>query len=150
MNVEERESKLGILPEDKGDRRVLVVDDDLAQRTMLVRMLRRAGYEGSTAMSNEEGRMLLKASAFGLVVVDLHMFAEDGVELVRDVSENHPGTYSLVVSGFATQDDRERLRRAGAFDLMMKPVDPKKFLTLVEDAFEARARGLAALRHRAG
>ena len=127
-----------------------MVDDDLVQRMMLVRILRKAGYESASAMSNEEARSLLDGSSFGLVVADLHMFAEDGIELIRHVADHHPGTYSIVVSGFASEQDIERLGRAGAFELMTKPVDAKKFLDLVERAFADRTASLDLIRHRSG
>lgn len=139
-----------ILPTDAGWKRVLVVDDDLVQRMMLVRILRKAGYESAAAMSNEEARSLLDGSSFGLVVADLHMFAEDGIELIRHIADHHPDTYSVVVSGFASEQDTDRLHRAGAFELMTKPVDATKFLDLVERAFVDRTASLDVIRHRSG
>ena len=141
---------LSILPTDGGSKRVLVVDDDLVQRMLLVRILRKAGYESAAAMSNEEARSLLDGSSYGLVVTDLHMFAEDGIELIRHVADHHPGTYSIVVSGFASEEDVDRLKRAGAFELMPKPVDAKKFIDLVERAFADRTTSLDVIRHRSG
>ena len=128
---------LSILPDDAGWKRVLVVDDDLVQRMLLVRILRKAGYECASAMSNEEARSLLDGSSFGLVVADLHMFAEDGIELVRYVSDHYPDTYSIVVSGFVAEEDGDAVRRAGAFDLMTKPIDPDRFVEKVKDAFKS-------------
>jgi DNA-binding NtrC family response regulator len=149
MNPTETARGLSILP-DVHSMRVLVVDDDLVQRMLLVRILRKAGYESAAAMSNQEARSLLDESDFGLVVADLHMFAEDGIELIRHVADHHPGTYSIVVSGFASEKDLERLHRAGAFELMTKPVDAKEFIGLVERAFEDRATNLELIRHRSG
>jgi DNA-binding NtrC family response regulator len=149
MNPTETARGLSILP-DVHSTRVLVVDDDLVQRMLLVRILRKAGYESAAAMSNQEARSLLDDSSFGLVVADLRMFAEDGIELIRHVADHHPGTYSIVVSGFASEEDLGRLHRAGAFELMTKPVDAQKFIELVERAFEDRARNLELIRHKSG
>jgi len=136
------------LPTDPGANRVLVVDDDLNQRTMLVRILKKGNFETAAAMSNEEARTQLEESAFGLVVADLRMFAEDGIELVRHVKDRYPDTYSIVVSGFVSNEDADRINQAGAFDLMTKPVDRDQFLELVERAFEHRAQTVAERRHR--
>lgn len=148
MNPTQTVSGLNILPDGADSTRVLVVDDDLVQRMLLVRLLRKAGYESAAAMSNQEARSLLDESSFGLVVADLHMFAEDGIELIRHVADKHPETYSIVVSGFASEKDVDRLRRAGAFELMTKPVDGQKFIELVERAFDHRAANLYLIRHR--
>lgn len=150
MTVVNGNGRSSIVPHDPGLNRVLVVDDDLVQRMMLVRILRKAGYESAAAMSNQEARSLLEGATFGLLVSDLHMFAEDGIELVRHASEEYPDMYSIVVSGFATGDDVDRLRRAGAFELMGKPVDAGKFLELVERAFDDRALKVAERRHKSG
>lgn len=133
---------------DPGAKRVLVVDDDLGQRMMLIRILRKGGYEGSGATSTEEARSQLASAAFGLVVTDLRMFAEDGIELVRHIGEHHPEIYSTVVSGFASETDLDRLTRAGAFELMLKPIDADLFLNMVERAFDHREQSAAQRRHR--
>ena len=138
------------MPEDPGANRVLVVDDDLSQRMMIVRILQKGDYECVSAMSTEEARALLDESPFGLVITDLRMFAEDGIELVRFVADHHPNTYSIVLSGFIEADDMDRVRRAGAFDLMKKPVDRQEILAMVEKAFVHRAQNAAERRHRSG
>jgi two-component system response regulator PilR (NtrC family) len=148
--MSEKLKALSILPGDVGPKRVLVVDDDVVQRMMLVRILKKAGYDSASAMSNEEARSLLDNSAYGLVVADLHMFAEDGIELIRHVADHHRDTVSIVVSGFASEKDIDRLHRAGAFELMTKPIDATKFLDLVGRAFEARALRREQVRHRSG
>ena len=135
---------------DPGAKRVLVVDDDLSQRMMLMRILRKAGYDSAGATSTEEARSQLESSAFGLVVTDLRMFAEDGIELVRHVGEHHSETYSTVVSGFASESDIDRVSRAGAFELMLKPIDADLFLDMVERAFDHRDEDAAQRRHRSG
>lgn len=139
-----------IVRRDPGARRVLVVDDDLSQRVMLVRILRKAHYEPAVANSTEEARSQLESSDFGLVVTDLRMFAEDGIELVRHIAEEHPETYSTVVSGFASESDVDRVKQAGAFELMLKPIDAESFLKMVERAFDHRESDAVQRRHRAG
>ena len=146
MTTPQTLNELSALPDDLGANRVLVVDDDVVQRMMLVRILRKAGYDSAAAMSNEEAWSLLGASDFGLVVADLHMFAENGIELVRRLAARHPTVCSLVVSGFVSEDDRERIREAGAFDVMTKPVEQERFLQLVERAFQHRGRNVAQRR----
>jgi two-component system response regulator PilR (NtrC family) len=128
---------------DPGANRVLVVDDDITQRAILVRILRKGNYESARAMSSLEARSLLETSSFGLVVTDLRMFAENGIELVRHVRDHHPETSSIVVSGFASKDDIDRIHQAGAFDLIVKPVEQELFLEMVGKAFEDRAQKLA-------
>jgi DNA-binding NtrC family response regulator len=150
MGIEDLIGAPGVLPTDYGANRVLVVDDDTAHRMALVRMLRKNGYECGNAMSTQEAREELRNRAFGLVVTDLRMFAEDGIELVRHVADTYPDTYSIVVSGFISEDDSDRLRRAGAFEQLTKPVLPDSFVEAVERAFDHRRETVALRRHRSG
>lgn len=137
----------GVFPTNPGEDRVLVVDDDLAQRTAMVRTLRRHGYECAGAMSTQEARDQLRSSDFGLVITDLRMYAEDGLALVRYVADRYPDTYSIVITGFASDEDFDSVQRAGAFGLLIKPVPPDSFITTVEGAFKHRRVGIAHQRH---
>jgi DNA-binding NtrC family response regulator len=137
-----------IVPSDPGANRVLVVDDDLSQRMMLVRILRKHEFESAVAMSTEEARAQLESLDFALVISDLRMFAEDGIELVRYISDHYPDTYSIVVSGFASEEDGDAVRRAGAYDLMTKPIDPDRFVGKVKEALAHRAQTVAERRHK--
>ena len=112
MDIRELLQIPGVLPTDPGDNRVLVVDDDLSLRMSMVRALRREGYDCHAATSTAEARHELRRGHYGLVITDLRMFAEDGIELVREVSDRYRNTYSIVVSGFVTDDDADRIRRA--------------------------------------
>lgn len=137
----------GVLPIDPGKDRVLVVDDDVSQRTMMSRMMRKAGYKPSSAMSTEEARKLLASEPFGLVVTDVRMWREDGIELVRYIADRYPGTYSIVVTGLIEDDLERRCMQAGAFALVPKPLEMERTLGVVNEAFEERERTIALRRH---
>ena len=147
MDIRDLVGTPGVLPQDDGRNRVLVVDDDLAQRMLIARILRRAGYECSSAMSTSEARYALSNESFGLLVTDVRMWAEDGLELVRYVDDEYPDTYSIVVTGFADDKLEERALRAGAFKLLLKPLDLETLTQTVEAAFEAREAAVALRRH---
>ena len=147
MQLQEMIRTPGVLPIDPGKDRVLVVDDDLSQRTMLSRMLRRAGYKPSSAMSTQEARKLLASGSFGIVVTDIRMWGEDGIELVRYVADRYPDTYSIVVTGLSEEDLERRCLQAGAFALVSKPLDAERTLGVVGEAFEERERTVALRRH---
>lgn len=138
----------GVLPADPGKDRVLVVDDDLSQRTMLTRIVRKAGYKPASAMSTEEARNLLSSETFGIVVTDLRMWGENGLELVRYVSDRYPSTYSIVITGFIEEDLERQCRQAGAFALVPKPLDMEKMIEVIRAAFEEREAAVALQRHK--
>ena len=137
----------GTLPQDPGQNRVLVVDDDLTQRMMMARMLRKAGYHCGTAMSTSEARYALSNDSFGLLVTDIRMWAEDGLELVRYVDDEFPDTYSIVVTGLSDDHIEDLARRSGAYKLLQKPFNSDEFTQTVDEAFVKRDAEVALRRH---
>jgi DNA-binding NtrC family response regulator len=147
MGIDDLVRSPGVLPTDPGRNRVLIVEDDVAQRMLTLRLLRKAGYDCMTATATDEARTLLQQEAIGVVVTDLRMFAEDGIELVRHVKDVHPEVFSIVLTGFAETDLAQRLERAGAFGLLTKPLEPDALIAMVEQAFEHREKAVALRRH---
>ena len=150
MDIQELMGLPGVLPDDPGRNMVLVVDDDMNQRMITIRILRKDGYECAGAASTREAKQQLRARAFGLLVTDLRMFEEDGIELVRYVSDNYPDTSSIVVTGFVAPEGSDALTRAGAHAVLSKPLDRAAFLLVVTDAMEERQTGYELRRHRSG
>lgn len=138
----------GVLPVDPGKDRVLVVDDDLSQRAILTRMIRKAGYQPMSAMSTEEARNLLRSDSFGVVITDLRMWGEDGLELVRYIADRYPDTFSIMVTGFVEEDLERQCLQAGAFALVPKPLDMENIIGLIRAAFDKREAAVALRRHR--
>lgn len=147
MDVRELIAMPGVLPTDPGRGRVLVVDDDLSHRMLMVRLLRRCGFQCQPASSTQEARQHLRGAAFALVVTDMRMFAEDGVELVRHVADRYPDTYSIVVTGLAVSDIEDQLLRAGAFSVVAKPIDATGFTGVVEATLQHRDDMVEVRRH---
>lgn len=148
MDIHELIGMPGVLPDDPGSNSVLVVDDDMNQRMLMIRILRKQGYECSGAASTREAKQQLRARAFGLLVTDLRMFEEDGIELVRYVSDNYPDTSSVVVTGFVLPEGVDVLIRAGASAVLAKPLDREEFLAVVTEAMERRRANFELRRHR--
>lgn len=147
MDVRELITKPGVLPTDPGASRVLVVDDDISQRMLMVRLLRKRGYHCQPAGSTQEAREHLRGAAFALVLTDMRMFAEDGIELVRHVADRYPNTYSVVVTGLAVPEIEPQLRQAGAFAVVAKPIQPGAFTDFVDETMEHRAAMVEVRRH---
>jgi len=80
--------------------RILVVDDDPQVPKLISQMLKRGGYDVSTASS---GRVVLQSIATSrpdLVILDLSMPEPDGFEVLKQLREREPGLPVLVISGF--------------------------------------------------
>ena len=90
------ESRPGLL-------RVLLVEDDEAIRNLMRRSLEAAGFRALEAGNAEEATALLEQSPVrvDLVITDVMLPGESGIELVHRLEAQHPGVRTLLVSGFA-------------------------------------------------
>jgi CheY-like chemotaxis protein len=101
--------------------RILVVDDDRVFREELAELLRddhhEVSAEGSVAKATEQ----LESSEFDVVLTDLKMPRQGGLDLLRLVRSRWPRTFVVMVTGFATVETALEAMKLGAFDYIRKP-----------------------------
>ncbi|MBV8567436.1 MAG: response regulator transcription factor [Methylobacteriaceae bacterium] len=106
---------------------VLIVEDDRRIRDLLSRLLQDHGYRATTAGNALEARACLKSLAFDLIVLDVMMPGEDGVQFA--VSMRRDSTVPiLMLTARAETVDRVRGLEAGADDYLAKPFEPRELL----------------------
>lgn len=116
--------------------RILVVEDDEQVRTMLCMTLRQAGYETVEADSGRSAREVQARQPADLVVTDIIMPEEDGLETIMHFRKNYPRTRLIAISGGGRVDARDFLKDAqllGAAVTFQKPVDRRQLLGAVRD-----------------
>lgn len=99
---------------------ILVVDDDDVIRETLDELFS-ADYSVQTADTAEEALAKLEAQRFDVVLTDISMPGLNGMELLKRVVENYPGTPVIIISGHSDQDHAQGLISRGAFDYLLKP-----------------------------
>lgn len=101
--------------------RILIVDDDAANRRLLTRIIEHLGHEPAVATDGAEAVALATTEAYDLVLVDLQMPGIDGFEAARQLRAGaRPGTRIVVQSGMAETEVRGQL--ADAIDgYLLKP-----------------------------
>jgi len=131
---------------------VLVVDDELSMREFLQILLAKQGHEVATAGGLAGALERLRGGDFDLVVSDLRLGRETGLDLLRAVKESSPQTEVVMVTAFATTENAVQAMKLGAYDYVLKPFKVEELKLVVEKALEHRA--LVAenrvLRHRVG
>lgn len=106
------------------DVRIVVVDDDRANVELLRRMLERAGYPDVVGADDPaRGIELCVAEPTGLLLLDLHMGATDGYEVMEAVLAQVPDLPIIVVTGEAGGAVRQRAINAGAVSVLVKPFE---------------------------
>jgi len=103
--------------------RVLIVDDDVAFRGILVDILRKEGYGLLEAGSAEAALELLTAEDFDLVITDQRMPGLDGIELTRRLRAAAHAPAVIVMTAYGTIPQAVDAVRAGAVDYLTKPLD---------------------------
>jgi DNA-binding NtrC family response regulator len=122
--------------------RLLVVDDDALSREFLTEAARSLGYRVEAVAAPDQAIERLAGRDYDVVLTDLRMPGIDGLELIRRVQAQAPGTATILVTAHGTLETAVEAMRLGASDFLMKPVTPET-LSLVLDRV-ARSRRLAA------
>lgn len=109
---------------------LLVVDDDSRIRTLLHRFLSQNGYRVTVAASAAEARTKLDSLAFDLLVLDVMMPGENGLDLARAVRARS-SVPILMLTARSETDDRIAGLETGADDYLTKPFNPRELLLRV-------------------
>ncbi len=109
-------------------RTLLVVDDDDAFRTRLVRALNERGLDTSSAANYDEAMMAARADTPELALVDLRLPGKSGLELVRDLKELDGTTRIIVLTGYGSIATAVQSLQLGATSYLTKPVDADQIL----------------------
>ena len=109
--------------------KVLVVDDDLPIRTLIMRTLERAGYKTEGAEDGSQAIEKLKGHDYGLVLLDMMMPRVDGFGVLDYMSENAPETLkkTIIASAMPIQELRHRLHYE-VCQVLGKPFDIDQLL----------------------
>ncbi len=122
---------------------IIVVEDDPRMGRVLTRHLSRAGYAVSVAANGSEMRRLYRHDGADLVLLDLNLGAEDGMDLARELVGSTAAAI-MIVTGRDDLQDRIDGLDAGADDYITKPFEIEELLARIRavlrrHAFEASA-----------
>ena len=121
--------------------RILVIDDETFVRESCKRIFSERGYDVETAISGEEGLEMARRGHFDCALVDLKMPGIDGMEVVRNVRENRPGSAVLIITGYSDVETASEATRLGVSDYILKPFTPDQIADAVEKALDDRIEG---------
>jgi DNA-binding NtrC family response regulator len=123
-------------------KRVLVVDDDPAQRRILEEAIKRLGYDTKTAQGGEQAVQILESpdgGAISLVLLDMVMPGLDGMGVLERVG-NKPNTPPIIVqTAHGSIDAAITAMRAGAVDFVVKPASIERLEISIKSALKIEA-----------
>ena len=106
---------------------ILLVDDDSRIRDLLGRVLQENGYRVTTAANAAEARRCLSGLAFDLLILDIMMPGENGLDLAASLRADSPVPI-LMLTARAEAEDRIAGLEAGVDDYLSKPFDPRELM----------------------
>jgi DNA-binding NtrC family response regulator len=102
---------------------ILVVEDDPGQREQLVGFLRGLASEVLMAGDAETAQAILREQTVDVVVTDLQLPGESGIDLLRTSREQNPLLDFVVITAHGTVETAVEAMRLGAYDFLTKPLD---------------------------
>src|SRR5471030_1546685 len=119
--------------------RILIVDDQYANVSLLEQMLHDAGYVSiASTMDPHEVCELHRKNRYDLILLDLEMPGMDGFEVMEGLKDIENDGYLPVLAITAQPDHKLRALQAGAKDFISKPIDLAEVLTRIHYMLEVR------------
>ncbi len=120
--------------------KVLIADDEEAQRNGLASMIRGWGFATETAADGQEALEKLMGESFSVLITDLKMPRMDGFELLRRLPAENIQTPAIVLTAFGNIETAvSTMHELGAYWFLEKPIQPSVVRVLLERAI-AHAR----------
>jgi two-component system, NtrC family, response regulator AtoC len=117
--------------------KVLVVDDEANLRKVLATMLRRDGYEVTTAVDGEQALAEFQKNGADIVVTDMVMPKLGGLELLKAVNAANSDVPVIIITAHGTVDSAVEAIKLGAFDYITKPFEQSELSAVIAKAAKA-------------
>jgi putative two-component system response regulator len=117
---------------------LLIVDDDEALRRMEERVVREQGYSCDGACDASAVHERLRESSYELVLLDVNMPGESGMDLLADIRREHPEVAVLMVTGEDSMKLAMTAIELGAYGYLIKPVEAGELLINIANALHRR------------
>jgi two-component system response regulator PilR (NtrC family) len=123
-------------PRERGQPKVLVIDDEPDLLELLELTLSRMGLDTTRAQSVAEAVRLLDAQAFDLCLTDMRLPDGEGLRVVEHITEKGLDVPVAVITAFGSAENAVAALKAGAFDYLAKPVALEQLRALVKQALK--------------
>ena len=107
---------------------ILIVDDEESIRISLKSLFEKENYKAETADSASIALEKLDKSNYDLILTDIMMEEETGIDLLKAINKNYSNTAVLLMTGYASMDTAIEAVRLGALDYLIKPISKETLL----------------------
>ncbi len=119
---------------------IWIVDDDASIRWVLEKALARDNLETRSFANAREALAAFEGDTPQVLVSDIRMPGESGIDLLQAVKARHPGLPVIIITAFSDLDSAVASFQGGAFDYLAKPFDIDKAVSLIRRALEESLR----------
>ncbi|HXN07003.1 MAG TPA: sigma-54 dependent transcriptional regulator [Nitrospiria bacterium] len=117
---------------------ILIVEDKESMAQMIKATLDAEGYDVHLAGNGKEGISKFKEKRFDLVLTDLKLPFQSGLDVLAAVKENNPLVPVIVMTAFGSIETAVKAVKDGAYDFITKPFEPEHLLLTIKKALENR------------
>ncbi len=115
------------------DKRILIVDDEPIVLESIRDWLKDAGYQVATAETGEEALEMIKKQDFGVMVLDIRLPGQTGIEVLRQVKALKPEIKSIIITAYPSDEHQKEAKKLGAIDYLIKPIAPDNLERLIRE-----------------
>lgn len=120
--------------------KILVIDDDRSARTLLERVLTRAGHQVTLVDNAAQGLEAIARGGYDLLITDKNLPGTDGLEVLRQARERSPEMQAILITGFPTAETRTHAAELGVFSYVTKPFGVHDILDICDAAIRAKGQ----------
>ena len=121
--------------------KILVIDDELSMRQFLQILLKKDGYDVTTAENGEIALRKLKEDKFTVILMDYNMpEAIDGIDLLNELLHTSPKSQVIVITAYASTEQAIKAIELGAVDYVSKPFNVAEIRDIVKKCVTAAAQ----------
>jgi len=118
--------------------RILIVDDDKIILSILTKFLQKAGYQTDVAETSREALEKVKNQYYDVAIMDIKLPDMEGTDLLLIMNRTSPRTTKIMMTGFASKENRDRSLNRGADAYLIKPIAPQQLLSTIKEKLSAK------------
>jgi len=116
---------------------ILIVDDDLQFRVSLRKTFLKEGYNVNTVPDGQEALKVIRNSFYNLIITDQRIPGISGLELLYEIKKISPKSKVILITAYGDTALYRRVKDAGAFGYLDKPIKREVILSLAGDALNS-------------
>jgi len=117
---------------------ILIVDDEITIRESLSKWFELDGYYTDSAEDAYTALTKLKERSWDIILIDIRMPGIDGFELQKRIKNFDKDILTIIITGFSSVPKIMQAMQDGAFDYIVKPIDPEEIRQIVRNAVQQR------------